>query len=260
MLILARFVRTWTDEQLIKAIAETHSWRAATRALGMGSTSSYELVPRRAAELRLDTSHFRGKRSWTDEALAAAVAESKSWSGVGRRLHGGTSRESVDSMREMAPYGVADIAPSKATSSPGEPDNRSTRPDICELRNGGRVSRCRVVRITRLPGQLGRRRAPARPHRRQEWRNPTSPGQEYSSGADWRRNRGCEAEPPQSFQGRRHARRPQCYESTDFDLFFVLTGEGHVFLIPLRDVAGMTSMMVGPGSPYYVQTIGLSGR
>ena len=55
-------------------------------------------------------------------------------------------------------------------------------------------------------------------------------------------------------------RHAQCYEPTDLDLFFVLTGEGHVFLIPLRDVAGVQSLMVGPGSPYYVQTIGLSGR
>jgi hypothetical protein len=55
-------------------------------------------------------------------------------------------------------------------------------------------------------------------------------------------------------------RREQCYEPTDFDLFFVLTGEGHVFLIPLQDVVGMQRLMVGTGSPYYVQTIGLSGR
>jgi hypothetical protein len=55
---MTRFVRTWTDEQLTKAVAETHAWRAATRALGMGFTSSYELVRRRAVELSLDTSHF----------------------------------------------------------------------------------------------------------------------------------------------------------------------------------------------------------
>jgi hypothetical protein len=55
-------------------------------------------------------------------------------------------------------------------------------------------------------------------------------------------------------------RRTQCYGPTDFDLFFVLTGEGHIFLIPLRNVAGLKSLVVGKGSPYYIQTIGLSGR
>ncbi len=55
-------------------------------------------------------------------------------------------------------------------------------------------------------------------------------------------------------------RRKQCYALTDVDLFFVLTGEGHVFLIPLRDVEKMKSLLVGPKSPYYVHTIGLSGR
>lgn len=61
-------------------------------------------------------------------------------------------------------------------------------------------------------------------------------------------------------RGARTNRRAQCYKPDDFDLFFVLTGEGHVFLVPLRDVAGTTSLTVGTRSPYYVQTIGLSGR
>jgi PD-(D/E)XK endonuclease len=55
-------------------------------------------------------------------------------------------------------------------------------------------------------------------------------------------------------------RRAQCYAPTDFDLFFVLTGEGHIFLIPLRDVVTLKSLVLGPKSPYYVHTIGLSGR
>lgn len=55
---MASYVRTWTDEQLTKAIAEEHSWRAVARSLGMKSTSSWAIVHRRTEELGLDTSHF----------------------------------------------------------------------------------------------------------------------------------------------------------------------------------------------------------
>jgi hypothetical protein len=60
--------------------------------------------------------------------------------------------------------------------------------------------------------------------------------------------------------GATNNRRAQCYGPSDLDLFFVLTREGHVFLIPFQKVAGQKRLMVGPTSPYYVQTIGLSGR
>jgi hypothetical protein len=55
-------------------------------------------------------------------------------------------------------------------------------------------------------------------------------------------------------------RREQCNDPADFDLFFILTGEGHVFLVPLQGVVGQKRLTVGPASPYYVHTIGLSGR
>lgn len=60
--------------------------------------------------------------------------------------------------------------------------------------------------------------------------------------------------------GAANNRHQQCYDPTDFDLFFILTGEGHVFLVPLQNIAGQKRLTVGPTSPYYVQTIGLSGR
>ena len=40
------------------------------------------------------------------------------------------------------------------------------------------------------------------------------------------------------------------YESTDFDLFFIITGEGHVFLVPLAGVVGHHKLTIGPASPY----------
>jgi len=51
--------------------------------LGFGerskSAGAVRIVRRRAAELNLDWSHFRGKRRWSDTQLRQAVAECHSW-------------------------------------------------------------------------------------------------------------------------------------------------------------------------------------
>jgi hypothetical protein len=56
--------RTWTDAQLAHAVETSTSWRGVLRALGLKATSAYEIriVRRHAERLKLDASHFRGKR------------------------------------------------------------------------------------------------------------------------------------------------------------------------------------------------------
>jgi hypothetical protein len=58
--------------------------------LGFGersrSAGAIRIVRRRATELNLDSSHFRGKRRWSDAQLRQAVAESQSWQEVLSRL------------------------------------------------------------------------------------------------------------------------------------------------------------------------------
>lgn len=81
----ARNVRSWTDDQLRTAVAEHRSWRDVARALGLQPSSTHNLR-RHVARLRLDTSHFIGKRLWTDQALRAAVPQASSWTEVLRLL------------------------------------------------------------------------------------------------------------------------------------------------------------------------------
>jgi hypothetical protein len=75
---------TWTDEQLAAAVAASATWRDVVRALGI--LTNPESVNRRirkdAARLRLDTSHFKGTRTWDDAQLVRAVADAKSWDDV----------------------------------------------------------------------------------------------------------------------------------------------------------------------------------
>jgi hypothetical protein len=80
----------WTDSQLSDAIGASTNWRSVMRLLGYGersqSAGAIRIVRRRAAELNLDWSHFRGKRRWSDAQLRQAVTECRSWEEVLARL------------------------------------------------------------------------------------------------------------------------------------------------------------------------------
>jgi hypothetical protein len=58
--------------------------------LGFGersrSAGAVRIVRRRAVELNLDSSHFRGKRRWSDDDLRRALADCTSWADVVARL------------------------------------------------------------------------------------------------------------------------------------------------------------------------------
>jgi PD-(D/E)XK endonuclease len=81
----ARNIRSWTDDQLRVAVGQHRSWRDVARALGLRPTSTHS-IRRHAARLHLDTSHFAGRRLWTDEELKAAVSRAASWTEALRLL------------------------------------------------------------------------------------------------------------------------------------------------------------------------------
>lgn len=96
-------MRTYTDQELESAITGSHSWRAVLRHLGLASTSAGAMrsVRRRADQLELDYSHFRGQRRWSDADLAQAVERSTSWAQVVETL-GLTGGSSVATVRGHA--------------------------------------------------------------------------------------------------------------------------------------------------------------
>lgn len=79
------------------------SWRGVMRELGLKSTSAgaIRIVRRHVVRLGLDTSHFRGKRRWSDAQLKRAVSEAQSWDEVlealGLTVNGGGIRTHVKS-------------------------------------------------------------------------------------------------------------------------------------------------------------------
>jgi len=80
--------RTYDDQQLVRAVAASRSWRGVLRELGLKGTSAaaYRSVRRHASELGLDSSHFTGQRRWSHDDLAAAVASSRTWQQVQAKL------------------------------------------------------------------------------------------------------------------------------------------------------------------------------
>jgi hypothetical protein len=74
--------RTYSDEQLVNAIATSRSWRGVLRELGLVATSAGAMrsVRSHADRLGVDYSHFQGQRRWTEHDLRAAVQAAKTWS------------------------------------------------------------------------------------------------------------------------------------------------------------------------------------
>jgi hypothetical protein len=93
--------RTWTDDQLKVAVADSRSWRQVLSALGLQKTSSgsMRLVKERARSLGLDTGHVTGKRRWTDADLRAAAEKCCTWEDLHEFLGYSTSTNS--SSKEM---------------------------------------------------------------------------------------------------------------------------------------------------------------
>jgi hypothetical protein len=86
-----------SNGELQRAVKASCSWRGVMRELGYATTNgrTAALLRGRAEELGLDTAHFRGQRTWSDEELRAAIQSAANWGSVMRTLRLGTGGGSV---------------------------------------------------------------------------------------------------------------------------------------------------------------------
>lgn len=79
---------TYSDENLVTAVAASHLWRDVLRALALVTTSSSAMrsVRRQADRLALDYRLLTGQQRWTDDKLAEAVQTSSTWAQVVAQL------------------------------------------------------------------------------------------------------------------------------------------------------------------------------
>ena len=77
----SKLEHTWSDAQLIDAVAGSSNWRDVMRKLQLNANSAgaIRIVRRDVERLGLDTSHFRCQRIWSDAQLRRAVMDSQSW-------------------------------------------------------------------------------------------------------------------------------------------------------------------------------------
>lgn len=223
--------RSYSDVQLATAVRSATSWRRVLRELGLAATSASALrsVRRRADDLGLDYSHFRGQRRWTDQDLTDAVSESAGWAEVADRLglRGGSwaptlkghairlelstdhlcpPRRPADSFRDLpAPEMLRRAAPMMAAawftlcrydvSWPLEP----CAYDLVVI-TGGAPQRIQVKSSTR------------------------------KVGASWVAGIG------------QSGRASSPYDPDDVDAFFIVDGDLQFYLIPTQVVGGLTSV------------------
>jgi hypothetical protein len=117
--------RRWTNEQLIEAIANQHSWHGVLRALGFASTSGNSLrtIKQTVQELQLDTSHFTGQRRWTDMQLREAITQAAKWADVLRLLDlvdNGEARKIVKAHSVRLGLDVSHLLAAVSDDEPGD--------------------------------------------------------------------------------------------------------------------------------------------
>jgi hypothetical protein len=130
--------RTWSDSQLVSAVAVSRSWRGVMRELGLCVTSdgSIQVVKRQVVRLGLDTSHFTGQRRWSDAQLKQAITNAYSWREVFTDL--GMLGSGDDRTRVKAHAVRLGLDLSRLDVPDKEITERSVfRPDIKHLREAG---------------------------------------------------------------------------------------------------------------------------
>ena len=229
--------------------------------LGFGdrsrSAGAVRIVRRRADELGLDYSHFRGKRQWSDAQLRQAVAESHSWQELLTRL--GLSTKDGGSLQShikahAVRLGLDTHHLNRVSHSGRQPDEApdqasQLQADLTHLRVGAEALAAVwfALRgcVTSLPMEsasydllveLGDRIC------RVQVKTTT-----FATHEGWVVTVGHHPDT--------HSRRSQrllAYDPDEIDLFFIVDGDMTMYLIPSRAIAGRVRVLLRTYRKYIV--------
>lgn len=224
-------MRSYTDDELVDAVAGSHSWRAVLRALGLAGTSSAAArsVRLQADRLGLDHSHFRGRRGWTDDRLRVAVASSTSWAQVAVRLDlaGGSSSATLRGHALRLGLDTAHLARPAAP-----PAVAAQVPDPERLPRAGPLFAAAWFELCGWAASWPLEPAPYDlvVSRRREARRVQVKTTRHQVGGAWR------------VRLTSSTRSTGTYDPDDVDDLFVLTASREQFLIPFSRVAGLSEI------------------
>ncbi|TCC07663.1 group I intron-associated PD-(D/E)XK endonuclease [Kribbella soli] len=241
--------RTWTDAQLSEAIESNPSWRAVARALGLKETST-AAIKRHALRLELDTSHFTGQRRWSDQRLREAVASASCWADVIVELgivDNGAERVRIKGHAVRLGLDCTHLKSPLAQPAPIEVFDQPVRPEMLRYSAAALAMAWFTLRGC----------AVALPIEPQEYDLlVTTP-----DGVQRVQVKSCAAPTKRGYWHVGIGRRPYVldktagkmpYDPDSIDLFFIVLGDGSIYVIPSAVLAGRTSISAANYTPYRV--------
>lgn len=224
------------------------------RELGLGeratSAGAIRIVRRHASRLGLDTSHFRGKRRWSDAELKHAISEGRSWSDVLTEL--GLSANSGNAQGHIRGHAVRlglDLSHLRAGQPAGPPAKISLlKPDLKYLRVAGPTMaatwfalRGCAVSFPAEPALYDLLADTPEGISRVQVKTSTSLTKD-----GWMVTVGRH---PNADTKRGHL---AAYDPDSIDLFFVIDGDFAMYLIPSRALAGRVRVLIRAYTKYIV--------
>ncbi|WP_350275952.1 group I intron-associated PD-(D/E)XK endonuclease [Kribbella sp. HUAS MG21] len=244
--------RSWTDEQLIAAVAASRSWRGVARALGLKGTSSATIssLKRHTTRLNLTTTHFSGRRRWSDADLSAAVRNSASWTDVLAALGvAGTSESQVRVRADALRLGL-EVTHLAAPAAPSLSDQvRASEYQPTSLRAAGTSLAMAWFTLRGYGVAL-----PVEPQvydllvtaQTGVLRVQVKTCSSTTSDAHWLVTVGRRPYRLESSAGR------VPYDPDLIDLFFIVLGDGRIYLVPASAIAGRVGINADTYPQYLV--------
>jgi hypothetical protein len=246
----SKLERTWSDAQLMDAVADSSNWRNVMRKLGLNASSAgaIRIVRRDVERLGLDTSHFRGKRIWSDAQLRHAVINSQSWdellATLGLAPGSGDGRVRVKAHAIRLGLDLSHLENPVGNSS----GHAEVKPDLRYLRDAATSLAASWFSLCGLSVAL-----PAEPTvydllvvmpegiKRVQVKSTTCYSKDGWTVVVGRR--------PYSI-GNRERRIP--YDPESIDWFFIVDGDLTIYLIPSRVIAGRVAILLHTYTKYVV--------
>ena len=215
--------------------------------LGVNSAGAIRIVRRHVVRLGLDTSHFRGKRSWSDAQLRRAVIDAQSWdelltalglapaSGDGRtRVKAHAMRLGLDLTHLENPIATCRIRRTKAEPSvPARCGNFHCRVLVLTVR----VQRCDpggaavYDLLVSMPDEIKRVQVKTTTYYSRDGWMVVVGRRPYSVG---------------------NKERLVPYDPELIDLFFIVDGDLSLYLIPSKVIAGRVGLLLRTYEKYIV--------
>lgn len=232
------------DQEFAAIVARCRSWRQVLRETGSKMTGT-NAVRVRAAQLKLDVSHFTGSRRWTDEELRTAVAEAQSWNEVALQL----GCPAVSAKRRAMRLGLAYAHLDRRAQARLRALPEGMQPQIDRLRFAGeslaaawlQLAGCTVAMV---PGQAPYDIVAG-------FLDGSMKKVQVKTSRDRKRSdRGLEPRPRFSLAVYTYVsaleRAHVPYSADEVDYFFLIASIEEMWLVPHERVAGQTSCSPGP--------------